>query len=126
MKIYVAHSREYDYKNELYKPILESKLYKKIEFILPHLLDKIFNSKEVINDSDLFIAEVSYPAIGLGIEIGRAEAANKKILFIHKDTAKVTSSLKYIKADTLIYSNDKDLIDKIDRYITENFMIKNW
>ena len=40
------------------------------------------NSKEVIEKSDLFIAEISRPALGLGIEIGRAEIKNKKILWL--------------------------------------------
>ena len=34
MKIYIAHSREFDYKNELYTPI--KKVLKDHEVILPH------------------------------------------------------------------------------------------
>ena len=97
MKIYVGHSTKYDYKNEIYKPLLDSILSKKVEFILPHNTDKTFNSKEVIENSNLFIAEISEPSLGLGIEIGRAEMKGKKILCMCNDKDKVPSSLKHFK-----------------------------
>lgn len=123
MKIYVGHSTNFDYKNELYKPILESNLVNKYEFVFPHL-NKNFNSKEIIEQSDLFIAEVSYPTLGLGIEIGRAEMNNKKILCIYKEGAKISSSLKYVNVDLLSYENEIDLVNKISNYI-ENIKSKN-
>ena len=123
MKIYVGHSTNFDYKNELYKPILESNLVNKYEFVFPHL-NKNFNSKEIIEQSDLFIAEVSFPTLGLGIEIGRAEMNNKKILCIYKEGAKISSSLKYVNVDILSYENEIDLVNKISNYI-ENIKSKN-
>ena len=123
MKIYVGHSTNFDYKNELYKPILESNLVNKYEFVFPHL-NKNFNSKEIIEQSDLFIAEVSYPTLGLGIEIGRAEMNNKNILCIYKADAKISSSLKYVNVDLLLYENEIDLVNKISNYI-ENIKSKN-
>lgn len=123
MKIYVGHSTNFDYKNELYKPILESNLVNQNEFVFPHLNNN-YNSKEVIEQSDLFIAEVSYPTLGLGIEIGRAEMNNKNILCIYKADAKISSSLKYVNVDLLSYENEIDLVNKISNYI-ENIKSKN-
>lgn len=123
MKIYVGHSTNFDYKNELYKPILESNLVNQNEFVFPHL-NKNFNSKEIIEQSDLFIAEVSFPTLGLGIEIGRAEMNNKKILCIYKEGTKISSSLKYVNVDILSYENEIDLVNKISNYI-ENIKSKN-
>ena len=123
MKIYVGHSTNFDYKNELYKPILESNLVNKYEFVFPHL-NKNFNSKEIIEQSDLFIAEVSFPTLGLGIEIGRAEMNNKNILCIYKEGTKISSSLKYVNVDILSYENEIDLVNKISNYI-ENIKSKN-
>lgn len=101
MKIYVGHSREFDYMNELYIPIMNSKLSQKVEFIFPHMADKAFNSKEVIEECDLFIAEVTYPSLGLGIEIGRSEMKNKKILCIYNKKREVPSCLKFVNVDLL-------------------------
>ena len=97
MKIYIGHSNDFNFKEELYLPIINSKLNEENQFIFPHLSDKTFNSKEIIEQSDLFIAEVSRQSLGLGIEIGRAEMINKRILLAYKDA--------------------EDMICKIEEYI---------
>ncbi len=122
MKIYVGHSRDFDYMNELYLPIINSNVNAKAEFIFPHLSDKTFNSKEIIENADLFIAEISIPSLGLGIEIGRAEMQNKKILCIYKETVQIPSSIKYVNVELLSYSDKNDMIEKIDKYINENLI----
>ena len=119
MKIYIGHSKDFDFKEELYKPIINSKLNEENEFIFPHLDDSTFNSKEVIEDSDLFIAEVSRPSLGLGIEIGRAEEKGKKILCIFNEKCKVPSSLKYVNVDLLEYDDINDMRNKIGEYINK-------
>ncbi len=43
-----------------------------------------------VRASDLFVADCTYPAIGLGMEIGTALAENKKMLVIAHEDAKVT------------------------------------
>ena len=96
MKIYIGHSNDFDFKEELYNPIINSKLNDKIDFIFPHLTSKTFNSIDIIEKADLFIAEVSRPSLGLGIEIGRAEMNNKKILCIYNENFKEPTSLKHV------------------------------
>ena len=91
----------------------------KNEFIFPHLDSKTFNSKEIIEKSDLFIAEVSIPSLGLGIELGRAEMKNKRILCIYNEKFKAPSSLKYVKVDILAYKDTEDMICKIEEYIKQ-------
>ena len=97
--------------------MLIKKLNQKNQFIFPHLTNQTFNSKEVIEQSDLFIAEVSRPSIGLGIEIGRAEMKNKRILCIYNKNFKAPSSLKYVNVDILEYRDEEDMISKIEEYI---------
>jgi hypothetical protein len=67
MNIYIAHSRSYDFRNELYIPIRNSILNEKYNFVLPHEnSDKLFDSKRFFElDCDILIAEVSYPSLGL-------------------------------------------------------------
>jgi len=71
MKIYLAHSSKYDFKNELYKPLQSSKLDKEHEiYYLYDVTETPGSTKEIIKNSDLVIAEASYPSVGMGIELG--------------------------------------------------------
>jgi len=71
MKIYLCHSRDFDYKNGLYKPVRESALNKQHEIVFPHENESsTTNTKDVIKTYDIVFAEVSFPATGLGIELG--------------------------------------------------------
>ena len=117
MNIYVGHSRDFEYMKELYVPLMESELNEKHEFIFPHLNEDAFNSKKIIEKADLFIAEVSVSSLGLGIEIGRAEMLNKKILCIYK--TKLPSSLKYVNVDSLRYNDKNDMVNRITEYINK-------
>ena len=116
-KIYVGHSKNSNYIDELYNPIINSELSQMYEFIFPHLDEKTFNSQYVIEKSDLFIAEVSNPSLGLGIEIGRAESKNKKILCIYNEKCEFPSCLKYVNVDSLSYKNKEDMVNKLQEYI---------
>ena len=73
MKIYIAHSREFDYQTELYTPIREDTNLPQDDIILPHEPSHDpKHSRDFYRKLDLMIAEVSYPATGLGIELGWA------------------------------------------------------
>ena len=121
MKIYVGHSQKIDYMNELYLPLINSEIGKNNELILPHFDDKTFNSQEIIEQSDLFIAEISIQSLGLGIEIGRAEMKGKRILCILNKKCEIPSSLKYVNVDILSYKDKTDMIEKIDKYMKDCF-----
>ena len=115
MKIYVAHTRDSDFQNELYKPIKESTLFKEHTFVLPHEMSAgSFNSKEFFKtDCNLVIAEVSYPATGLGIELGWADMLSVPIVCIYRKGSKISTSLKVVAKLILEYEGPADLIEKI-------------
>jgi hypothetical protein len=119
MKIYVAHSRGFDFKNELYSPIRQSELSKQNEIILPHEFSNAsYSSKELFQNRkiDLLIAEVSYPATGLGIELGWANLLGVKIACIYKEDKVVSGSVKSI-SDKIISYNRDNLIEKLKSII---------
>lgn len=63
MKIYISHSTQYDYINKIYNPIKNSDLIQSNTFFLPHkTANKVVNTKEIISNYDLIIAEVSLPS----------------------------------------------------------------
>ena len=104
-KIYLSHSTNFDFKEELYKPL---KKLKEFELILPHeKSEKPKSSKNVIKTCSALIAEVSYPSLGVGIEIGWADSFGIPIIFIFKKGSKISSSLKIISNKFIEY-------DKID------------
>ncbi len=121
MKIYVAHSRSFDFKKELYEPIRQSSLNDEHTFVLPHeTSDEPFNSKEYLkNDADLLIAEVSEPATGLGIELGWADTYEVPIVCIYRKGSKVSGSLKVVSKNFVEYSNSKELISEIQRILNQ-------
>lgn len=116
MKIYVSHSSEYDYENKLYEPIKKSRLMKSNIFFFPHE-QKMLNSKEVISNSDLMLAEVSLSSTGQGIEIGWADSSKIPVLCIYEKESKISSSLKFITDKFIEYENTEDMIIKITNYI---------
>lgn len=120
MKIFLSHSREFDYQKNLYQPLQASALYKKHSFFFPHEKKKAEHTREVIKNSDLILAEVSYPSTGQGIELGWADAAKIPILCISKEGAGVSGSLKYITSNFLIYLNSQDLISQLSKKLNQS------
>ena len=118
MKIYISHSSKYDYASKIYNPIKNSNLIKSNTIFLPHEdKNKIVNTKDIISNYDLVIAEVSLPATGQGIELGWADYAKTPILCIFEKGAKISSSLKFITNNFIEYENINDMINKISNFI---------
>jgi hypothetical protein len=113
MRIYVAHSNNYDFKSELYSVLRRSELNNKYTILLPHETDVFINTKQIIMGSDVIVAEVSYPATGEGIELGWASDANKRIICVYKSGSKPSSSLKVVSDTFIEYASPTELIDKL-------------
>lgn len=120
MKIFVSHSKSFDFKNELYKPIRSSALNTEHTFFFPHEESKNIKTKEEIESSDLLIAEASFPATGSGIEIGWGNAAGVPLLVISKTSHKISGSLKYLTDDFIEYSSFEDLIKKLEHFLASH------
>jgi hypothetical protein len=120
MNIYVAHSTSFDYENELYKPILNSKLVEGNNFVLPYKNSKeLFDSKTFLKEkADILIAEVSYASTGLGIELAWAKENDVKVICFYK-SEKYSRSITVITDKIIKYENEEDLILKIEKEIGE-------
>lgn len=116
MKIYITHSRNFDYKEELYKPLKDSHLARLHSFIFPHdNSNKPYNSKDIILNKkcDLVLAEVSYPSTGQGIELGWANINTIPIVCIYKKGAKYSHSLGVVCSTFIEYTNSDDMVKKL-------------
>jgi hypothetical protein len=118
MKIYFCHSRDFDFKNDLYKPIRESVLNTQHEIIFPHEdYSSTINTKDVVKNCDVVFAEVSFPATGLGIELGWADIFSVPIVCFYKIDKKISGSLKFITNNFIEYSDLNDLLSKIESFL---------
>lgn len=118
MKIYVAHASGFDFTKQLYEPLIHSPLAEQHEFVFPHIdRNAGQNSKRIIPDCDLFVAEISYPSTGLGIEIGRAEAAGVPIIAFARDGAEISSSIGFVTQTVIRYYGYHDLVSKLQALI---------
>ena len=120
MKIYVAHSTSFDYKQELYLPIRQSDLNSQHDFILPHeSSNEPYDSNTLFATAqvDLVVAEVSYPSTGLGIELGWADSCGIPIVCVHRSDSKPSGSLKVVTDNIVGYSSHKELISGIENTI---------
>ena len=117
MRIYIAHSRDFDYVNELYLPLKNSEIFKQHELILPHDSDNYKHDRYFYKNIDLVIAEVSYPSTGLGIELGFLYDDNKPIYCIHRSDKKISSSINVVTNNIYSYSNSDEMLETITRII---------
>lgn len=121
LKIYIAHSSEIDFINELYNPLKNCNELYKYELILPHERKQENNNNRIFyKNLDMIIADVSRPSTGLGIELGWANDDNVKIYCIYKKGFKYSSSLKTVSNKFYEYSNKTELIKVIKKIISEH------
>lgn len=118
MKIYVGHSSAIDYKNELYRPIRESKLNNDHDFILPHEeSDNPGNTYELLASCDLLIAEISEKSIGLGIELGWANRAGVPIVCLSKVGTSYSPSIETVCDRFYTYRDSESLIQVLEKVL---------
>ena len=120
MRVYFAHSKEFDFINEYYKPIKDSENLKNLALLFPHKIsDESRNGRDFYKSIDLIIAEVSYPAIGLGIELAWAYGDKIPIYCFYKPGHKPSASLNSVTDEIAEYSSTEDLVSKINDVIDQ-------
>lgn len=118
MKIYLAHSREMDYKNMIYKPLREDDFFKNYELILPHeKSSESSNTRDFYKSIDVFIAECSEVSTGLGIELGWAYDDFKKIYCLYQKGKKISGSIKAVTNNFYEYENSNEMVEIIKKII---------
>ncbi len=116
IKVYIMHSEKGDYKNNIYKPLLEIGLMKDYFLILP--LSERFKAtyiKDLMLDSDLIICDLSNYNIFLKYEIKMAKKLNKNIYYFINDKDKKINKFKDIQLN--IYNDSKDFSNKVKLFL---------
>lgn len=115
MIIYFIHATCFDYITHFYEPIKTIDRLKHYSLIFPHEKSQHgIKSKNIIQQADLVIAEVSYSSIGVGIELGWADLFNKKIISLSQINMSVSSSLQFINTSHYQYIDNDDLKIKVE------------
>ncbi len=113
MKIFVAHSSNFDFKNKLYIPLRDSALNSAHEILLPQEgpIEEI--TREMINNCDAVVAEVSAPSLGAGIEIGWADAAHVPVVAMYEKDSHPSFSIDNAVSNRFEYENADDMLEKL-------------
>ena len=117
MKIYVSHSKEFDFINKLYKPIRESMLNRNHRFFLPHEHTQEIKTQNIIKGSGLILAEVSHASTDQGIELGWANIFGVPIICAAKQDHRICDSLKHISDKFITYSDPNDLMKQLTSFL---------
>lgn len=122
MKIYIGHSTGFDFIKELYEPLKNSYLWQDHQIVLPHDTNiEPVNSREAITYCDLMIAEVSYPSIGLGIELGWADSVETPVLCLYSSKTKPSASLFCVFQDFIEYMHPDYMVSRITQWLDSRF-----
>lgn len=120
MKIYIAHSRGFDYQNDLYAPLRACADLPQAEIILPHESEThVNNTRDFYRELDLMIAEVSFPATGLGIELGWAADDRVPIHCVYRAGCEPSGSLYAVTDKFDEYSTSEELMVIITNIINK-------
>ena len=112
LNIYIMHSEKIDYKNEIYKPLLELGLMNDYYLILP-LSEKYKANyiKELLNNSDIVICNLTNFNFLANFELKTAKKLNKIIYYFIKENDKQLS--KYKNIETIKYNDSLDYANKV-------------
>lgn len=91
------------------------------EFSFPPTQEKEMMQKALaeIKKCNIFIAEASTKAIGVGIEVGYAYALGKKIIYLRKKQAEYSTTAGGIADKQIIYSNNDELKTKLEKALSK-------
>ncbi len=112
MKLYISHSSGFDYTSGLYAPLKKS-IARDHDIFFPHDSKDVVNSKSIIQESDLILAEVSYPSTGQGIELGWGDAEGIRIICFYKAGSSPSSAIELISSSSFEYASMDEMLSKL-------------
>ncbi len=120
MRIYVSHSRSFDYQNELYGPLLNSPLATEHQLILPFLNGggQSPDTKAVLQSVNLVVAEVTFSYTAQGIELGWADMLGKPILCYYRQGYPASANIAMITNHIYPYKDPADLILQLEQALS--------
>lgn len=113
MKIFLAHASAFDFRAKLYVPLRASALNTEHELLLPEEAGETWNTKDVIESSNVLVLDASAPSTGAGIEAGWAHAAGVPVIVIREKGSAPSTVVSFIAQGEFEYENAGDLVEKL-------------
>lgn len=113
MKIFVAHSSNFDFRKKLYAPLRESVLNTEHEIVLPQEAEIEEITRDMIQGCDVLVSEVSAPSLGAGIEMGWADVFGVPVVAMYEKDAKVSFSIDNVVTKKIEYESSEDMLNKL-------------
>lgn len=118
MRLYLAYPRTFALATELENFLKNSNFG--VEIIFPHEKHKqMMTPKDLLRDSDMMVAEVSDPALGVGIEMGFASAFDVPVYCFFRKGVVPSPSLPLVADEVMMYANKEELFHRLRLIITE-------
>lgn len=116
MRIYLSHSRNFDYQNELYKPLLDSAIAQSHQLVLPFMNGggQSGDTKTVLQAVNMVVAEITHSNTGQGIELGWADMLGKPIVCFYRAGYTPSSSISMITHHLYPYKDPFDLVRQLE------------
>lgn len=110
MKIYIAHSSDFNFRTKLYEPLRRSVLNEQYEILLPQEHGREAITKDMIRECGAVVADVSLPSTGSGIEMGWANSFGIPVICIHEKGSTPSSAAKYVSDTFIEYEGTDELV----------------
>ena len=81
---------------------------------------------EDVEKSAILIAEVSEKGIGIGIEVRYAKAKNIPVIYVRNSSSEHSTTVSGIADFKIIYENEIDLEEKLEKIISKNITQNKW
>lgn len=114
IKVYIMHSEKINYKEEIYKPLLEKGLMKDYFLVLP-LTEKYKSSyiKELLIESDIVLCDLTKFNFLANLELKTAKKLNKQIYYFINANDKTSKKYK----DINLYQNKEEFSELVKKLL---------
>lgn len=117
MKIFLGHSSNFPYQEKLYQPLKDSTLWQEYEFVLPRDGKDLTVTKELLQDCDLYIGDVSTASTGEGIELGWCDVLGIPHECIQEEGSVVSNTVYYVTSEIHHYRDPESYITLLTKLI---------
>ncbi len=114
-KIHVVHSTKIENWKKIYKILRETNFLRNQEIFLPHETKEVSNTKTMIKEADLIVAECTEITPGIAIELAWADAFAKDVIIFVKEDVEVNQYLKFFNFEIIRYFNESEIVKYLEK-----------
>ena len=117
LKIYFIHSAKSDYNKYIYLPVLRSKILSNHTLVFPDSeANKEKYYKDIMDEADVFVAELTNPDTGFNMELKHAIISKKPILALARKSIGYEEKYQKLLKNVIGYETEEEI-----RYFVETF-----